>query len=201
MEIKVSALVVAYLLNDHLKQLTRECIDSLKGYDELIIIDNGSPVEDDYLKEKADIYVHFKENKGLVKAINRGMFLSTSNHMVFISNDTRLIKGDLLELCKLCEYHQVVSPHIVNADGMISDEHHGVVYAIPLVDRKFILDEQFFIYFADTDMFQRVDKVSTEEIEFFHHHNQTGKTTGERKTVYEEDHKKFIEKNGYDPEE
>lgn len=197
---KISALVVAYLVNDSLKQLTRECIDSLKGYDELIIVDNGSPIEDSYLKEKADTYLRFKENQGLVKAINKGMLLATGGRLVFISNDTRLEEGDLKDLADLCEMDKVVSPEIINADGAVSEEHHGVVYAIPLLP-KFVLDERFFIYFADTDMFQRVDKVSTDKVKFYHHHNQTGKATNERYTVYEEDHEKFIEKNGYDPEE
>lgn len=199
---KISAIIIGYILNENLDKLTTECIDSLKDYDELIYVDNGSKIINPYFQEKADTYLKLKENEGLVKAFNKAAKVATGDIIIFISNDTFLKDGDLHGLAKLInDENTFVHPYIENANGYEYEGPHGVVYAFAnKKDGQNVLDEDFKIYFADTALFDTTMNILTKEVRFFHHLNQTGKFTGDRISTYKKDNLIFIQKYGYDPE-
>jgi len=91
---------------------TRNCIDSIKKCTrypyKLIIIDNGS----DYgtkgylegLKESPDTdvtLVRNEENEGFIKAVNKGISLSTGEYLCVLNNDTIVTDGWLEEMVKV----------------------------------------------------------------------------------------------------
>ena len=84
----MNIIMPVYLINEELLELTKNAIESLKG--ELIIIDNGSPIGQDYLKEKASVYIRNEENLGYPKAVNQGFEKATSDLIAVANNDIRI---------------------------------------------------------------------------------------------------------------
>ena len=88
-----SIIIPCYMLPDkdhELLRFTRQCIASigehLHDY-ELILIDNGSPVDGDYLREQADIYIRNRTNLGFGPAVNQGLRIARGQWLVVSNND------------------------------------------------------------------------------------------------------------------
>ena len=60
---KISVILPVYIVSEHLANLTKDCLMSIEGeYDELIIIDNNSPLPVEQFQKMADIYIRNKKN-------------------------------------------------------------------------------------------------------------------------------------------
>ena len=99
---KVSIIIPCYLLPDKNQELltfTQNCINSIADYVdnnpfELVLVDNGSPIGDDYLRGVADIYIRNQENEGFAVAVNQGLKLATSEWLVVCNNDVEFIGSE-----------------------------------------------------------------------------------------------------------
>jgi len=72
------------------------CIDRIKRFTtdyELILIDNGSTIGVEYIKEQADKYVRNKENLGFAVACNQGFALAEGEFVVCMNNDVFIWEG------------------------------------------------------------------------------------------------------------
>lgn len=185
------------IVNESLNQMTEDCLLSMEGqYDELVIIDDGSTYPIEWIKEKADVWVENKENLGFVRSANKGFKAAHGEYIVLFCNDTRLEKGNLVDLCG----EGYIFPRFRGKETPFWD---GAFYGFP---RKIggLYDEKFQDYFGDLDLFfsakkkgiplERVDSVSV-----FHQEEQTQQALGKRQTVYDIDNEKFKKKHEDNP--
>lgn len=198
---KISAVVLAYSLNDDLDNLMHDCVKSLKGkVDELIIVDNGSPKIYDWMISESDKYVRLNKNVGYVKGMNAGAKNAVYDHIVFVTSDTKLISGDLRDLCN----ENICLPVITTDNSNYTPQLDGVFYAAPN-DPFCLHDERFDFYFSDKDLFQRATEngikvIRIPSVVIDHKGWETTTVEGKKSIRYEKDKKTFFEKWGFYPE-
>ena len=92
---KTSVILPCWIIDNIQLKLTERCIGSIRETSdvELIIVDNGSLIGFDFLRDEADIYVRFPINRGYARAINTGFMLSTKTYIVAGNNDYFLSDG------------------------------------------------------------------------------------------------------------
>jgi len=136
----------------------------------LIVIDNGSPVGAEVLREYAGTYVRNRENKGYGPAVNQGLRLSTTQVVMVINNDLAFGHCDwpataAATLSSI--YPGIVSAHLIENDpsmqafaGEYPGEHfNGSCWAVrrDVLDEVGLLDENFERgMFEDKDYVRRV---------------------------------------------
>jgi glycosyltransferase involved in cell wall biosynthesis len=94
---KTSIILLRCDFNQDLFELTKAAVQTLKGADQNILIDNGSTVGD--IKDWADIYVKNKVNKGYTGGVNQGIKLATGDIIFLINNDI-LVSSNMIEVTK-----------------------------------------------------------------------------------------------------
>ena len=99
---KISIIIPIYQFTPELAQLSRDMLTSLgetKGLDdaEIIVIDNGSSVDADYLKNGTTIYLRNRENLGFCKAVNQGFKLA-SGDLIVVANSDILVSSNWREV-------------------------------------------------------------------------------------------------------
>lgn len=76
--------------------MMQDCVDSIvrhtKDY-ELIAVDNGSTVDESWIKEHADRYIRFEENKGISNGWNAGIEAATNDKVIILGDDTLVNPG------------------------------------------------------------------------------------------------------------
>jgi len=197
----ISIVMPLYLLDAALEQMTLESIASLKGhYDELILVDDGSPYHSTRLQEQADCYIRFTTNHGTVRAVNTGIDAARSTHIVYANNDTLLLEGQLTTLCRT----GYVFPKLETQEWMIPHEHWTAAFAcFPKGLGK--EREEYFMYFADLDLYLRAqhDHIPLEyepSVVVRHLHSVTVNKTGKKMERYAKDRAVFVDLWGYDPD-
>ena len=214
----VSVIIPALVLTDDLFYQARKAVESLRTSDiELIIVDNGSTVGAEWLKEKADIYLHYPNQIGFGRACNQGLKLATSDYLMIASIDNEYLSGTVEEMCELYKLNEpgigVISPSMVNkgqaqVDQLFTDQTEGSTF---LFSRKVydlvklpevLYDERFeHGYYEDMDLWQRLRNlnlslVRTGHILANHHQGTTNKHLGVLEKYMEINKKKYIEKWG-----
>lgn len=78
-------------------EMVEKCITHIKTFSkdyELIIVDDDSPLHNDYLKEQADVYIrHTGGNKGCAVGWNDGLKVAKGDYLVVISDDVFVSEG------------------------------------------------------------------------------------------------------------
>lgn len=199
----ISVVVLIYSLDDKLDEIAHTCVNSLDGqWDELIIVDNGSPKIYDWMEKKATKYIRLDKNVGYVKGMNTGARAATGKNIVFVTSDTKLIKGNLKNLCT----GHICVPCAETDNTEYTPRVDGVFYATP--NHPLMLhDERFDFYFSDIDLFTRAQKMGIKieiipEVVIFHSGWKTtsSEPDGTKKERYEKDRAAFAHKWGYLPE-
>ena len=166
----LSGVILAYTLNDHLKEITLRCIKSFKNQlDELIIIEDGGNFIKEYLL--ADTYIYNSFNRGFTKSVNLGLKISRGTHTAIISSDTYLVDGNLKDLKR----DTVVSPKIRNQmhiEGMC-----GSFFVVPkkITKEYGYLDESMKTYGSDEEYKRRVPNIRIDSTIIHHDIAQTVK--------------------------
>lgn len=127
------------LLNSPDKEkVIKECIDLLKGYDELILL-KVQPGE-----------------MGYCEAWNKAASKASGDFLIFVSDDNFVTEGNLQSMCKEDE---VISPTGHNVGG---DSFWGGMFCLPRkIYEKYGLYDMIFndgIHYMDTDLARRYDK-------------------------------------------
>jgi len=193
----ISVVIPIYIISRRLLQLTRDCLYSLKGqYDELVIVDDNSPLKTGEFKKQADIFLVNKKNEGYIKSANRGFRNAHGKYIILVCNDTVLLNGDLKDLCG----KGYIFPTIVGKDIPFWD---GAFYGFP---RQIggLYDERFKNYFGDLDKFyyakmRGIPLTKTNKVLVEHLQSQTTKEAKIRTSAYLEDYEKFKKKWKFDP--
>lgn len=194
---KISVTLPIYIANDHLAQLTRECLYSLEGkYDELVIVDDASPLPTGEFRDKADVFKRNVRNRGYIQSANRAIRHATCDHIIAITSDTRLLSGSLYALCM----DGYVFPTV---EGKAMPFWDGAFYAFPTVLGG-LYDTRYKNYFGDLDKFYEAKMrgmllAQVSDVVVFHHQSQSTQTKGIRTSDYEYGKEQFMKKWNIDP--
>lgn len=192
----ISVVMPVYFINDELIQLTRDALFSIKGqWDELIMVDDCSPIKTSEFKPLVSKYLVNDTNLSYIGAANRGINEAKNEYVVLMCNDTRLVEGKLIDLCR----EGYTFPTF---QGKASPFWDGAFYAFPK-QLGGLYDKRYKTYFGDLDKFYQAkqDKVRLEKVDeviAWHKQSATTSKVG-RNSMYDEDYIKFKNKWGFDP--
>jgi len=176
MGIKYSIVIPCYLVpynSNELTGFTKNCIQSIRKYSsdyELILIDNGSTVDSDYLMEEANVYVRNKTNLGFAPAVNQGLKLATGEYIIVSNNDIEFINDWIADATSAFnETTGVLSSHLHDHDpehkvGSIIVDWGGMFGALwmtkrSVIDKVGFLDEGYVMgMWEDRDYWKRIEK-------------------------------------------
>lgn len=164
-------------------KVLKRLVDSLKGFDELIISSN------------------WKE--GYAKPINRGLNLASGDFLIVLNDDLKLNKGSLQDLC---DPNFVTSPTIDNRE----QPFWGCAFCIPrwIYAKVGGLDERYRIsYFDDDDFMNELRKagvgMKAKPAVNFENVDGGGRTLHafpDHHEFFEENKRLFVEKWGAEPQ-
>lgn len=93
-----TSIVVPVLLladKDHeLTRFTAACFESMRRWlsdYELVVVDNGSPVDADWLRGQADVYLRNPDNAGFAVAVNQGLRVARGEWLCVCNDDITFI--------------------------------------------------------------------------------------------------------------
>jgi glycosyltransferase involved in cell wall biosynthesis len=192
----LSILVLTYVVTDELAEYTKKCITSLKGQgDEIVVVDSGSTIHVDYPGCKV---IRIKKNIGFIRAINKGMNACKGDYVVFVSNDTEVVEGKLMDM--ICDGLSFPKVNWTPKDYQ-ADEWHGGFYGFP--NKKFFRHSRdYTYYYTDTDLFERAKRKGIpfyriDSVVINHRVNRTTSTLHAREKYYAKDKEVFRRKYGY----
>lgn len=87
----ISVIIPVRLINNQVANFTTDCIQSLKGYDELIV--------------QFDM-----KGEGFAKTVNNGVARSKGDWIAIVNNDTRMLNGSIKDMCR---YDCLVRPVLI----------------------------------------------------------------------------------------
>lgn len=143
--------------------MTKHCIESAGYVDELIVIDDGSPI---LYRPPCDIYIHYSENGGYIKATNAGLDAATGDIIVVANNDLTFHEGWLEELlkplkegfdiatCWTCDQREVK-----REDSITEGTKFGAIFAMTreVYEATGGFDPDYRDYFGDLDLQKRAE--------------------------------------------
>lgn len=179
------SIIVPYMEADQDKpKILKRLVDSLNGYDELIIVWN--------------------DKMGYAKPINKGLALAKGDFMLVLNDDLVMDKGG--DLHNICDPNFVTSPTV---DG-VEQPFWGCAFCIPrwVYEKVGGLDERYRIsYFDDDDYINELRKANVPmkcvPLANFWNVDGGGRTLHtfpDHDTFFHENKQRFIEKWGYPPE-
>jgi len=188
---KLSVILPALYLTAKHYVLTKECLESLKGVDEIVLVESGEKPSD----FKADIKVFSPKPLTVAEVWNVGAKKATGDFLAIINNDTKLIEGNLKDLCQ----DGIVTSPVING---IKQDFWGPFFVLPKEVYQKIgeFDERFRNYCEDDDYRERlkmagIKMMCVETVKISH----VGGATGNYTTTVEtnkENIRKFQEKWG-----
>ncbi len=130
---RISVIIPHWPVSDEVDTKLRKCVESLEGYDELVIVAN--------------------QKFGFAKSVNLGLKSATGDYMIVMNNDVELVGGSLRDLA----LEGAVTSPLLNGD---EQRFWGACFCVPRKVYEQIggLDEQFEMgYFEDDDYMLRLD--------------------------------------------
>lgn len=152
------------------------CVNSLSGYDELILVVN--------------------DGIGYGASFNRGLKYSKGDFIVCVSNDTRLVRGSIKDLC----VDGVVTTPLVNGSQM----QFGCFFCMPrsIYEKIGGFDERFRgAYYEDNDLLTRwqgagIELRQIKEVEVLHTGGVTVKAIMNEGELVERNRQIYLDKWG-----
>lgn len=198
---RTSVIIPCWLMDDFKLKLAQRCIQSVRDTAdvELILVDNGSSIGQNYLVEEADIYVRYPKNMGYVRAINSGFKLATKEYLVAGNDDFGMEDGweeALINVFDRVPDAGISCPH---TQGSPRPDTMWEEYNTPggwwmikkdIQEKVGLLDDRFFNVFADFDFIWRMKGqlklrvISTPEVSVQHYGEATLKRFKDRTVEY-----------------
>lgn len=130
----ISVIIPHWSFSKEIDDTLKKCVDSLSGYDELIIVGN--------------------EGTGFAKAVNQGLRLAKGDYLMVVNNDIEWVSGTLGSMC----YPGIVTSPKVNGHAQ---PFWGCFFCVPRNVYEEIggLDEQFGTgFYEDDDYIKRLEQ-------------------------------------------
>ncbi len=117
---KISLILPCYFANEDLIAMTERCLESINGVEEIIVVDDGSPLRADFST------VRLPENQGYASAVNVGLEASTGDFIIICNNDITFIDPHWLsELLKpLKEGYGISTIRTTEPDGWTTQDRY-----------------------------------------------------------------------------
>lgn len=134
----ISVVIPHYPFNEEINDTLAECVASLNGYDELILVVN--------------------DGTGFAKAVNQGMKLAKGDYIFVVNNDIKWQKGELSDLC----VPTTVTSPLLNGDP---SNFWGCFFCVPRSVYETVggLDERYGIgFYEDDDYIMTLKKAGIE---------------------------------------
>lgn len=168
---KTSVVIPCWITDTTQLSLTQRCVSSVRETSdvELILVDNGSKLGSDYLKDEADVYINFPLNMGYTVAINNGFKHSSGKYLVAGNNDYFMSPGweeaqiEVLECVKDAGIACLqVLGGVPQSDFWEEPGTPGGWWMIKrdLQEKLGYMDEDFFNVFADYDYLWRMKNLT-----------------------------------------
>lgn len=96
-----SIVMPLYLREESHKDLVIQTLESIRdggGEYELILVDDGSPLDTEFTKELIDVHIRHPKNSGISAAWNTGMRASKGEYVVIVNDDIKVPSGWLKKL-------------------------------------------------------------------------------------------------------
>lgn len=162
--------ILTCTLDTTFAEMTWKCIKSFQPQaDELIVVESAGEYTWD-----ADVLVKYKKSCGYTKGVNTIFRVAKGDYVLFTSNDTELLEGNLKDLCIP---NTVTSPRIFpsHTSGL-----SGVAFCMPrnLIESFGVLDEHMVMQWSDNEFAERLVKAgipikSVDTVFFSHAVDQT----------------------------
>ena len=176
-----SIIIPCYILPDRnaeLRVFTQECINALRQHTtnfELVIVDNGSPIDAQWLESEADIYIRNETNLGYPPAINQGFRAATGEWLVAMNNDVTVTE-DWLELMQAAWDSSVgaVSSHLISKSdspptgerkALTQEAHWGTMFGSLWITRREVVEKVGYLdeeyergMYDDKDLWMRLSE-------------------------------------------
>ena len=204
----ISLIVPILNIDEETDRYAKEALETIKDTElpfELIIIDDGSTMTNDFMKEQADVFIQHKKNKGYGPSVNDGLGVARGDVLVILSGDIKMPHNWLEPLVK----HLEENPSTGAVSPVLSEGNKGIIGCSWAMRRDVFekignFDERFKIgYYEDTDYYWRIKQAGfelryLEEVAIWHYGGLVQHKIGERKNK-EENFARFVEKWGFDP--
>lgn len=172
-----SIIVPVLLLPDkdcELVGIVRDCFASIRAQTpppyELVVVDNGSIIEADWLRDEADVYIRNDENLGFGPAVNQGLRAASGKWLAVMNDDIVVLEGwlDLMQQAWHADTG-AVSSHLHDHDpehkAGRQEAHGGLMFGALWLTRREVVDEVGYIcedyafpgYWEDRDYWKRLE--------------------------------------------
>jgi hypothetical protein len=137
---RLSVVVPHWPLDNEVDEALRVCLASLPADCEKIVVVN--------------------QGSGFAVNVNIGLRLASGEYAAVVSNDCRVVEGDVYDLCVP---GTVTSPFVLEKPGIEPGGFHGAFWIVPreVLDRVGFLDERFEgAFFEDDDYLERLKQAA-----------------------------------------
>jgi glycosyltransferase involved in cell wall biosynthesis len=132
----LSIVIPHWPIDEEVDEALKTCVASLPADSEKIVVVN--------------------EGTGFGRNVNIGLRLATGDYVAVVTNDSRIVEGDMHDLCVP---GVVTSPVVLEKPGIEPGGFHGAFWVAPreVIDRVGLLDERFEgAFFEDDDYLERL---------------------------------------------
>ena len=182
----LSVVVPHWPIDEEVDEALRACLASLPSdCEKLVVVNQGT---------------------GFAVNVNLGLRLATGDYLAVVTNDSRLVEGDVYDLCVP---GTVTSPRVLEKPGIEPGGFHGAFWVAPrdVIDRVGLLDERFEGgFFEDDDYLERLRQecIPTRQIGSVHVSSRRigltmSKLPDRGKTWFAANERRFEEKWGWTP--
>lgn len=217
----VSAIVKCQILDEDLLEMTKEAVKTIRPYvDELILVDQGSLVGKEWLKDTSDIPIRNEKSQGFPDTVVRGMEKATGDYVAILNNDIKFQGDWVTPLTKLLKVNNIglVHPKMLDwEDSYVSGDtmrynpspQEGMYFSAFMIDPVIYKklggwDDAFTFWgYDDWDYYYRLlrhhyNAVWTDEVCYWH---KGGATIGKigRDQFIEKNREYFKKKHGINP--
>jgi GT2 family glycosyltransferase len=134
--VSLSVVIPHWPLDDEVDESLRACVASLPDeIEKIVVVNHGT---------------------GFAANVNVGLRLARGDFIAVVTNDSRVVEGDLFDLCVA---GTITSPLVLEKPGIEPDGFHGAFWVAPrdLIERIGPLDERFEGgFFENDDYLERV---------------------------------------------
>src|SRR4030042_1886322 len=192
--------------------LVKSIVNNTYNY-EIIAVDNGSTVNEDWIKKYAQKYHRFEKNEGISNGWNKGIELATHDHIIILGDDTIVAPNWVEEMLKAMDMPDAGAA-TVHVEGMpygegIKETWNWFPGACFMLTKETVEKVGYFDWktffpcnFEDADMWVRIMaygmKLYTNYAVTGQHRMGATLHVKELSEPYERLHQAFIKKHGFD---